>query len=635
MVNKQFHHQYFPHIDGLRALAIIPVVVYHLFPTLCPGGFAGVDVFFVISGYLITGGIVADLNNGQYSISNFYVRRIKRILPAYFAIIAFVLIIFPLKYSFPQYSSICKTAVYSAFYSANIYFANIISYFDVGARENPLLHLWSLGVEEQFYLVVPVFIWILWIVRKKLILQNLIFLFLLSFISSLWSISNGHPQFAFFMLPSRAWELLAGAIVSQINTTRYTKPAWSFGHLISWSGLILVLIPYVLYNEQTPFPGMAAIPSILGASLIILYGGGRGLNELLSSSPAVWVGKVSYSLYLWHWPIFVLLGSSYTVQRGVAGIITTILASYLSYRFIELPVRRCKTFSKRHAFTMLITGSLIITIVCLSVLVQKSKNGELPASWEGKATWAVAEQSRDKSRSTCRIEDLNAENSRFLIKIGKSGKPPTFALWGDSHALAIMPGVDIVASEYGKSGYYINLKQSLTLNRDIGAYPFNPREDREPVIIWLENHHDISDVFLVNRWFGHIRNNSDIEETVKICERLHKSGKRVFFFVNMPDANQKALWRLSWGLRVNSNLSATSLADYESQAQLQHQLINELIKRDVATVLTIDKAFFNGMAYYSTTDTNSFYSDGNHLNQTGAVRAMEFVAPLIWSSRSN
>jgi len=152
-------------------------------------------VFFVISGYLITGGIVADLNNGQFSIGDFYVRRIKRILPAYFAIIVFVLICFPLIYSFLQYSSICKAAIYSAFYSANIYFENVISYFDIDARRNPLLHLWSLGVEEQFYLLVPVFILVLWTVRNRLILQSLIFLFLLSFISSLWLISKGHSQF--------------------------------------------------------------------------------------------------------------------------------------------------------------------------------------------------------------------------------------------------------------------------------------------------------------------------------------------------------------------------------------------------------------------------------------------------------
>jgi hypothetical protein len=300
-----------------------------------------------------------------------------------------------------------------------------------------------------------------------------------------------------------------------------------------------------------------------------------------------------------------------------------------------LPVRRCKAFKKPHAFTMLIAGSLIITIVCLSVLVQKAKTGELPSSWEGKETWVIAELSRDNSRSSCRIEDLNAENSRFLIKIGKTNSPPCFALWGDSQSLAMMPGVDLVASEYGKSGYYINLKHSLTLNCDIGAYPFNPREDREPVIRWLESRHDITDIFLVNYWFKHLRFSADIEETVKICERLHKSGKHVFFFANVPWANERALRRLSWGLRVNSSLSATSVADYTSQAGRQNRLIQELVKRHIATVLPIDKAFLKGVAYYSTTDTNSFYSDSTHLNQTGGVRAMEFVAPMIWSSLPN
>ncbi|MGB8355828.1 MAG: acyltransferase family protein [Chthoniobacteraceae bacterium] len=620
--------RYLPHIDGLRALAIIPVVLYHLYPSMCPGGFAGVDVFFVISGYLITGGIISDLDNREFSIASFYVRRIKRILPAYFAIIGFVLIATPLAYSFYHYSSICETALYSALYSANIYFADIISYFDVGARKNPLLHLWSLGVEEQFYLVIPVLLLLLWNIRKRFIIHNLVVLFIASFTCSLIAVGHGSLQFAFFMLPSRGWELLVGSIISQ----RRNLGGISHFYLaaLSWLGLVLVLIPYGLYSSETPFPGLAAVPSTLGSALLIIYGNRAYLEKILTFRPFVLVGKVSYSLYLWHWPIFLFLGSGQTVMRSTAGVIVTVLATFLSYRYIEQPFRLRKTFQKRHAFGLLFIGSASIITFCLLIMTHKSKNGEVPSLWRDRVTWVKAEKSRDESRSACSFEELNATDSKFLIKIGNADYLPTFVLWGDSNALAILPGVDVSASKYGKSGYFINLKQSLTLDGDIGVFPFHPREDREPVIRWLESRPDIKDVFLVNRWFTQIRDEQDIEETLRICERLKKSGKNVFFFKNVPYANEKALRHLSFGFKVNSKTSATSLKDYETEAVLQNKLIHDLVTSGLAAVIPTDKAFLDGDLYYTSTDNSSFFVDKAHLNQAGAVRAMEFVAPLLW-----
>ena len=624
--------RYLPHIDGLRAFAIIPVVLYHLYPAICPGGFAGVDVFFVISGYLITGGIVSDLDNRQFSVASFYVRRIKRILPAYLGTVGFVILVTPLFYAFYQYRSICETAVYSAFYSANIYFADVISYFDIRARQNPLLHLWSLGVEEQFYLVIPICIWLFWIIRKQFVLQFLIVLFAASFACSLITIGHGSLQFAFFMLPSRGWELLAGSIISQTRVFEKTNLVYLV--LLSWLGMVLVLIPYALYTSETPFPGLAALPSVVGTALLIVCGRQGRMNKILSFKPFVWVGKVSYSLYLLHWPVFVFLRSDETIKRGSVGVVVTILATLFSYRYIELPVRLRKTFTKRHAFTMLGIGSASITFVCLMVLAQKSRNGELPSIWNNKPTWVKAEKSRNERRSACSIGELSDANSPYLIKIGRTGASPTFVLWGDSSALALMPGLDIVASGYEKSGYYINLKQSLTLNADIGAFPFHPVKDREPVIRWLESRPDIKDVFLVNYWFGQIRDAKDSEEVIRICDRLQKSGKHLFFFRNVPLANEKALHLLSYGLKVDSKMDATKLANYEIGASLQNGLVHDLLARNMATIVPIDKTFLNGDLYYTTTDDSSFFLDAVHLNQAGAVRAMEFVAPIIWPSQS-
>jgi peptidoglycan/LPS O-acetylase OafA/YrhL len=627
---EQAHPGYFRHIDGMRALAIIPVVLYHLFPYLCPGGFTGVDVFFVISGFLITRGIVSDLSAGRFSITSFYVRRIKRILPAYFVLIAFVLIALPFSFSFYTYRSVCSTAIYSAFYSANIFFYRVISYFDLGAKENPLLHLWSLGVEEQFYLVVPGVMWFLWAIKRSLFLYNLLFLFATSLACSTLGVSHGHSQFAFFMLPSRAWELLAGSMISQVPFQRL--PRLPYAAASGWLGLLLVLVPYGLYSESTPFPGLAAVPSVLGASLLICFGNLGPLNDLLSWNPVVFIGKISYSLYLWHWPIFILLGSASSPARAAAAVMVSIAASVLSYRFIELPIRRNRAFGPREAFGMLIIGNILIVAPCWIVIHGvASKNGDLPKTWNGVPTWRVAEEARDKSRSTCSLEELEAPNSKFLIKIGKTTAPPTFVLWGDSLGLAMLPGVDSVASEYGKAGYYVNLKHGLSLEADIGIYPFDPRRDREPVLRWLESRPDIADVFLVNHWFGKLGNVADIQETVGICERLHKAGKRIFFFNDPPVSSDRALYPLSWGRHVDITAGAVSREAYDSMATQQTQLANELTTRNLAVVIPTDKAFLNGTTYFTTTETESFYIDPLHLNRTGAIRAMRFVAPMVWS----
>ena len=625
---------YFPHIDGLRALAIIPVVLYHLSHSWCPGGFAGVDVFFVISGYLITRRIVSDLNAGRFSIKGFYVRRIKRIIPAYFVVTACVTASLPFLYTAYKYRSISKTAVYSAFFSTNLYFNGVISYVDVNARQNPLLHLWSLSIEEQYYLAVPVFILLLWKFRRGLFLPALVFLFAASFAFSCFCISHGHTRYAFFMLPSRAWELLAGSIISQISPLRVARRA--YWPLITWIGLGCILVPYTVYNDFTFFPGWAALPSVLGAALLISFGRRGPLRSLLSCDPAVLVGKVSYSLYLWHWPLFIISGGSLSSIRAAEGVAATLAATILSYKFVELPVRKNKAFGARHAFTMLIAGSLLIA--CAGWLLTgnaATRNGELPSKWRGTPTWLIAEQARDAARSSCSFEDLKSENKKVLVKIGKVDAPPGFVLWGDSFALALLPGVDIAAAENGRAGFFINLKHSLTLNAAIGIYPFHPREDREPVIRWLESRPDIIDVFLVNDWFNQLQNDPDAKETVLIAERLHKAGKHVFFFNSAPISNERALYPLSLGKPVDPNIGAMSLQAYETLASRQNEVADELTRLGFATVIPINKAFLDGASYYTTTGTESFYMDYNHLNKAGALRAMRFAAPMIWKRISD
>jgi peptidoglycan/LPS O-acetylase OafA/YrhL len=622
------HHQYFRHVDGLRALAIIPVVLFHLVPGWCPGGFAGVDVFFVISGFLITRGIVSDLRRGTFSFRMFYVRRIKRILPAYLGVIAFILLALPFLYSFYRYRSVCLSAVYSAFYAANIYFNSVISYFDVDAKENPLLHLWSLAVEEQFYLFAPAVIWLLWTIRKKWLVYELAALLAASLFFSWLCIHDGRGSFAFYMLPSRAWELLTGSLVSLVPQRKAGGRPLSSP--IAWLGLGLVAVPYFVYSERVPFPGLAAIPPVLGAALLILHGGEGRVGHMLSWRPVVGIGKGSYSLYLWHWPLFVIFGSVWSVRRGVAGLVCAVIATFISYRWIETPIRKSSRIGTRGAFALAAIGTLSIAIPCWLIISGDSRNGDIPQTWRGVPTWEAAEKAREPIRSSCTLADLSAPGSKLLIKIGAQQAPPTFALWGDSFALALLPGVDSEASEYGKAGYFVNLKHSLTMDADIGAYPFDPARDREPVLLWLESRRDIADVLLVNNWYNHLRNQADVDAAVAICARLAGAGKRVFLFNDPPIGNEEALRKLSWGMRIDPSSSTMDRGSYDARSYWQTKLAAIVTNRNLAKIIPMNEAFLQGDHYYTTTDSRSYFLNFDHVNQDGAIKAMKFAGPLIW-----
>ena len=254
---KIIHGSYFPHIDGIRALAVLPVLLYHILAKMCPGGFAGVDVFFVISGYLITGGILRDLRNNRFSIQNFYHRRIRRIMPAYFVMIAGVFASGCVFY----YSSLLKNlgdaSVMGSLFSANFYYWIIgDDYFALNVKDSPLLHLWSLSVEEQFYLFIPLLCFLIWKYRPRWIAPALSLITMFSLIGAIFAVSTGKHSAAFYFLHYRAWELLAGSLLAMlpaITLNTHLKHQSRLFTVLSTAGLILVLAPYMLISSATPF----------------------------------------------------------------------------------------------------------------------------------------------------------------------------------------------------------------------------------------------------------------------------------------------------------------------------------------------------------------------------------------------
>ena len=298
--------RYRPDIDGLRALAVMPVILFHA-GFGCPGGFVGVDVFFVISGYLITQIIDRDLSAHRFSVLLFYQRRIKRIFPALFGMLTTVLAVGYIVLPPRELQSLGETLIAASGFASNILFFRWAGYFAPSSESTPLLHTWTLSLEEQFYLCWPLLLLLLNrapTVRWKIPTTALLLVATL-LLSSIWV--HRFPNGAFYLLPSRAWELALGAMLSFPSVAnlakRLPRPSAS---LISLAGIGMLGLAVARYGSATPFPGITALLPCLGAALIIAAGeGGRSFGgSLLSLPPLVWIGKISYSLYLWHWPTF-------------------------------------------------------------------------------------------------------------------------------------------------------------------------------------------------------------------------------------------------------------------------------------------------------------------------------------------
>ena len=341
------HAKYRPDIDGLRAVAVLPVLFYHLGISLTPGGFVGVDIFFVISGYLITGLISAEMHEGTYSIRNFYVRRARRIFPALFfmcAVTALFVLLFCLPSDAKRFSSSLAAAT---LFGSNVYFYLTADYFGAAAETQPLLHTWSLAVEEQFYIVFPL---ILLLVRRyfgQRERQVMVVLALLSLALSIWLVRTDQAG-AFYLLHSRAWELLLGALLAlgTFPAIRSRLLAGALGIL----GLALIAGSVLLYREAMPFPGLAALAPCIGAALLIHTGKDASLlsARALSLAPVRFIGLISYSLYLWHWPIDVI-ARYFAFWYGwdpdlklhkLALLALSFGAAILSWHYVEKPFRQ-------------------------------------------------------------------------------------------------------------------------------------------------------------------------------------------------------------------------------------------------------------------------------------------------------
>ena len=353
--NTQDAMDYRREIDGLRALAVLPVILFHAGFEAFSGGFVGVDVFLVISGYLITTIILAELEQGKFSIVNFYERRARRILPALFLV---MLVCIPFAWFWLSPSDMkdfSKSLVAVSVFASNILFWRESGYFDTAAELKPLLHTWSLAVEEQYYVLFPLFLMLFWRLGKRWILVTLGLVFVASLALAQWG-AYAHPAAAFFLLPTRGWELLIGAFaafyLSKANRKEFGK---GLSEVSGWLGVALIMYSVFAYSKTTPFPGFYALVPTIGTVLIILFATQKTtVGKFVGNKTFVGIGLISYSAYLWHQPLFAFArhkgfsdGSEYIF---LALSTLALLFAFLSWKYVESPFRSRRVVGRKGVF---------------------------------------------------------------------------------------------------------------------------------------------------------------------------------------------------------------------------------------------------------------------------------------------
>ena len=491
---------YRPDIDGLRAVAVVPVVLYHFGVSGFGGGFVGVDVFFVISGFLITSLIFGELREGEFSILKFYERRVRRIFPALFTVIAATFAV-AIAVFFPRdLLRLAESAAATAFFGSNFDFWQQAGYFDVGADLKPLLHTWSLAVEEQFYLVFPALLFLMHTRSRTTLLMLVAALAIASFGLSVWAVGR-YPSAAFYLAPYRTWELMLGAILA-LGDFPAPKPRW-IGEVVSLAGLGGVAGAVFTFTAATPFPGTNALLPCLGAAALIYAGEGEAgyVKRALSARPVVFVGLISYSLYLWHWPIhvfsnYVSLSAQGPIQT-VALIALSFVLAVLSWRFVERPFRRRDVFSRRAIFR--IGGAAMAASLLLSGLLFALQGLPQRFSPDIRRIFAEADDVEPRRHGCFNLSPVAVREGRACT-IG-AGTAPSFILWGDSHADALLPAVDAAARHAGREGLFIaHGRCPPLLHLSLTDEPTERCAQLNDAALQLALQKQISEVILVARW---------------------------------------------------------------------------------------------------------------------------------------
>lgn len=657
------HKNYLVHVDGLRAVAVMAVVLFHINHAFCPGGFSGVDIFFVISGYLVIGGIYRDLIEDRFSLGKFYERRIRRIFPAFAVFTALVLIVGGWVYYAEKLKTLGATALYGCVSLTNIYFFRNQSYFAQNSEENALLNLWSLAVEEQFYIIIPLIGIYLFKSNRKYFLPVMIGLGIASLVVSQYYVSV-HSSAAFYLIHSRAWELIAGGVLALMPLPKKTANA----SVYATAGLILIGAPFFLLDQSSSFPGLGAMPSVLGACLIIRYGAAAKVCHFLRFTPVVWVGLISYSLYLFHWPIIVywkyIRYDEWVAWDYLIVLFLSFFLGWLSWRYVETPVRVGQFWKKWKVYAGFLVGNVILMILAFKGAYKNKLATVLRPEIvlnEPKPYWRGIPYSADhENKGVTILGKSNFDNIKAtpLILLGVPTEKASYCLWGDSHAMAISGGFDRLSKKNNIAGVYIERRHSLLSGVNKCSTTGSDKiysEENESALAWIEGQPSIKTIFLSSRWAQSCEGtNGDGREAVaylaladsnksehlsqrelfekglrETCVRLRAMGKNVVILESIPEFRHSVYDYSCREKLVPWFASGNKLTLDDFSARQIHvlKIWKDFKENNLANFIAIEKALRNGECYRDSINGVLLYNDSNHLSMSGA----EYVTETLGS----
>lgn len=524
--------RYRKEIDGLRAIAVLPVIFFHADATFVSGGYVGVDIFFVISGFLITSNILAEKDAGTFSLLTFYERRIRRILPALFAVMACSIPVAWLWLLPSDLRSFSQSLVAVSTLLPNYFFYRTSGYFDTSNELKPLLHTWSLGVEEQYYLLCPLLILVLWRFGKWRIWLLFALTALTSLMLAQWSYSKS-PAFSFYMLPTRGWEILVGALVAihhkHFSYNPFSSEAKSrrMGEAMSLLGIVLIVYAVFVFDSQTEIPGLYALIPTVGAVLLIVFATHQTLiGRVLSSRWLVGIGLISYSLYLWHQPIlaFVRYRAVEPIPASTmpAILVGTTLVAFLSWKFVEKPFRDMTLISRKSVF--ILAGVLTIMFLAVGALGVYGKGW--PTRMPESVRQAIKETELDgklRDDGGCNIQK-NDFVPAHCIK-GAQEVRPRFVLLGDSHAAMLAHELGEAFKNLGLS-YMQYTKNACPFALGLTMSPSNNCDKYQAEYLkYIDSAQGANTYIIASRWSDYVNSIRFENEGAASSRRKFSAGK--------------------------------------------------------------------------------------------------------------
>ncbi|WP_348970302.1 acyltransferase family protein [Pseudomonas atacamensis] len=638
-------------IDGLRALAVLPVVLFHFGFNTFSGGFVGVDVFFVISGFLITSILFREISAQRFSFLDFWGRRARRILPALTLVVVVTLALGWLLLTAKDLSDLGRTIRYQSLFISNILFMREDGYFAPASDLKPLLHTWSLAVEEQYYIFFPLMMVLL--MRYVRHWRWMLFAVLLvSFGLNIVYIER-RPEFAFFSLPTRAWELLCGAMLAVLPAAKHAPRLW-VRQTVGLAGLAAVLLAVFTFDKTTVFPGWAALVPVLGTTALI-WSGARGptlAGQLLSLRPMVWIGLLSYSLYLWHWPIYVYANAisidGIQPPEALGWIALAATLAWLSLRFVELPFREKRVFASRSS--VLVGGLASIAVLAVVGSAIRSADG-VPQRLSGKALEYAQSREWKAGQTDCMQLSTDKALDKVCLVGGDQEVAPTKMFWGDSHTAALLPAI---AGNAGRDVHPVWLYSLTACPPIIDEHLRQQCKDFNKRNMALVLERGIKDVVLAANWSLYIYGREDgdgdkqflldrkdnmaqAEQRLAVglkaqVAELRAAGVQVWLFKEVPLQHKSFIDRLTTLARIGRSAEGLGrpLNEHLARQQFFTSLFGSMSAAD-SGIHVIDPTPLmckDGLCMIDV-DGHSQYKDADHLSDAGSARLGPLFAPLL------